>query len=102
MNDVHAGGVNGGIADSKFPETPSRVNFARLGRRHFSAQGPIKSQVAESKPMITIFGYSTSDSPSQAKSQINNEENARFVNIRFQTRRKIDTLSGDQKTTLAG
>jgi hypothetical protein len=52
--------------------------------------------------MMTIFGYSTSDSPSQAEPEINNQENARFVNIRFQTRRKIGTLSGDQETTLGG
>jgi hypothetical protein len=56
MNDVHAGGVKGGIADSSSPETPLDISRERFGNNPFSDQGPSKSQVAESNPMMTIFG----------------------------------------------
>src|SRR5215469_15298995 len=56
MNDVQAGGVSGGIADSSSPRTPLSFKRARLGNLPSSTQGPIKSQVAESKPIITVFG----------------------------------------------
>lgn len=56
MKDVHAGGVKGGIADASSPETPLDTSRARFGNRPFADHGPNKSQVAESKPMMTIFG----------------------------------------------
>src|SRR3981081_3256641 len=58
MNEVQAGGVSGGIADSNSPHTPLLVNFDRLGNRPSASHGPMRSQVAESKPNITIFGCS--------------------------------------------
>src|ERR1700757_3764066 len=56
MNDVHAGGVRGGVADSSSPETPLDTSRERLGNRPSAHQGPSKSHVAESSPMMTIFG----------------------------------------------
>src|ERR1700682_98729 len=70
MNDVHAGGVKGGITDCRSPETPFSISFERLGNRPFAAQGWIKSQVAESSPMITTFGCSIFPFHSFAKRQV--------------------------------
>ncbi len=57
MNEVQAGGVSGGIADSRSPATPLLINADRLGSNPFAAHGPTRSQVAESSPQITIFEF---------------------------------------------
>lgn len=56
MNDVQAGGVRGGVADSSSPETPDETSRERLGKSPLADQGLSRSQVAESNPMMTIFG----------------------------------------------
>src|ERR1700738_4761388 len=57
MNDVHAGGVRGGIADCRSPETPLSISFERFGNSPSAAHGRIKTHVAASRPMITILGF---------------------------------------------
>ena len=66
MNEVQAGGVNGGIADARVPETPCSISWARLGNLLWAIQGRIKSQVAESRPKMNILGFSIASDSSFA------------------------------------
>src|SRR4030095_7189901 len=56
MNEVHAGGVIGGRIDRKAPDTPSFINFAKLGIPPSAIHGRISVHVAASNPMIITFG----------------------------------------------
>ncbi len=58
IKDTHAGGVTGGIVDSKAPEHPFLTRVARLGSFPSSIIGLITSKVAESRPMTkTLFFF---------------------------------------------
>src|SRR5260370_10970098 len=61
MNEVHAGGVSGGIGDSSSREMPFGERCERLGRRPWAGEGLIKSHVAESSPIMMIFGCAITD-----------------------------------------
>jgi hypothetical protein len=58
MNEVQAGGVSGGIADSRMPDVPWLIRLLRFGSLFSAIQGRIKSQVAESQPITNIFCFS--------------------------------------------
>ena len=66
MKEVQAGGVNGGIAEVRVPETPCSTSLAKLGSLCWAIQGRIKSQVAESRPKMKILGFSIASDGSAA------------------------------------
>src|SRR5579862_4419514 len=50
---VHAGGVNAGMVESRFPQAPSRMRRWRVGISPFSARGTRLVHVAPSSPMTS-------------------------------------------------
>ena len=55
MKELHAGPVNGGKVDFKFPLVPCSSRLFRTGKCPSFAHGFIKSKVAPSKPMTIIL-----------------------------------------------
>lgn len=105
MNDVHAGGVKGGIADSSPPETPLDTSRARLGNNPLADQGPSKSQVAESNPMMTIFGTFMSlinSFPAAPRSDEKNSNGAQAVQARSNTGSGVGLQSLDSRVSDKG
>jgi hypothetical protein len=57
MNEVHAGGVRGGIVLSRRPYEEVFIIFPRLGRSPLSIHGWRRSKVAPSKPITKTLEF---------------------------------------------